>query len=236
MRDSQTILPPPWNLLSWRGEGRKITRPMPTPSPNFPLPLPGDASPVTSALEAGNADWGRGDFREAVRWVHRAADAAESAGDDARAVGLARVAADLMAALTPPPAAVGGDEAAALAPFDDFNDQTIVDSPAVLAARATQPSAVIIQERHSTPPPKSRPLPPSSKSAPPPPRPNSARPLTRVGGPQSRTTLRVAVVRDPKSQRTFVANILDEGVPPPAGASEALLVLLDPATKLLENN
>src|SRR6187401_1110781 len=97
------------NLLSRPGEGRKIPAPM--PSPAFPLPVPGDASSVTQALEAGGADWGRGDFREAVRWVHRAADAAETAGDDARAVGLARAAADLMTVI-PSRAPSPGDEAA----------------------------------------------------------------------------------------------------------------------------
>jgi hypothetical protein len=185
---------------------------------SFPTPVTGDPNDVAHALEAGNVEWGRGDRREAVRWVHRAADAAEAAGDDRRAVGLARAAADLMSSLgaessTPKPR----DEGAALAPFDDFNDQTIVDSPAIQAARTMQHSTVTISERPSKPPPPPRP--PTQRP--------SAAPLPSAA-PRARTALRVAVVRNKDNERVIIANVLDEGASAPPGTSEALLVLLDP--------
>jgi len=196
---------------------------MPTLQLPFPTPLTGDPNDVAKALQAGSAEWGRGDRREAVRWLHRAADAAEAAGDDRRAVGLARVAADLMSSLGPESSSpVPRDEGAALAPFDDFNDQTIVDSPAIQAARTMQHSGVTITER-------SRPSKP-----PPPPRPAAVQKLapTLVTPALPRTALRVAVTRNKDGERAFVVNLLDEGVAAPPGTSEALLVLLDPNSEL----
>lgn len=180
---------------------------------SFPTPVTTDPKDVAHALEVGSAEWGQGDRREAVRWVHRAADAAEAAGDDRRAVGLARAAADLMSSLGPESSSPKPrDEGAALAPFDDFNDQTIVDSPAIQAARTMQHTPVTISERRPSRPP-------------PPPKPSVPRPAAR---PLARTALRVAVVRDEKNDRVIVANVLDEGAEAPPGTSEALLVLLDP--------
>jgi hypothetical protein len=195
---------------------------MPTPQLPFPTPLTGDPNDVANALEAGSAEWGRGDRREAVRWVHRAADAAEAAGDDRRAVGLARVAADLMSSLARESSSpVPRDEGAALAPFDDFNDQTIVDSPAIQAARTMQHSGVTITERRPSKPP-------------PPPRPATAQKpaATLVTPPLPRTALRVAVTRNKDGERALIVNLLDEGVAAPPGTSEALLVLLDPNSAL----
>lgn len=193
---------------------------MATPQLPFPTPLTGDPNEVANALEAGGAEWGRGDRREAVRWLHRAADAAEAAGDDRRAVGLARVAADLMSSLGAESSSpVPRDEGAALAPFDDFNDQTIVDSPAIQAGRTMQHSGVAISERRPSKPP-------------PPPRPVAVQKPSASPQPLPRTALRVAVVRDKDDERVLVANVLDEGTPAPAGTSEALLVLLDPNSTL----
>ena len=227
---------------------------MPTPQMPFPTPLTGDPNDVAHALEAGSAEWGRGDRREAVRWVHRAADAAEAAGDDRRAVGLARVAADLMSSLAPESSSpVPRDEGAALAPFDDFNDQTIVDSPAIQAARTMHSSVTITgvtgvtisERRPSKPPPPPRPglvgvpKPSISASTPVPP---SARPSVSVSAstpvPASakpaipRTALRVSVARGKDGERGLVVNVLDEGAVAPPGTSEALLVLLDPNSAL----
>jgi hypothetical protein len=193
---------------------------MPTPTLPFPTPLVGDPNDVAHALEAGSAEWGRGDRREAVRWLHRAASAAEAAGDDRRAVGLARVAADLMGALPPESSSpLPRDEGAALAPFDDFNDQTIVDSPAIQATRTMQHSGVTltgvtINERRPSKPP-------------PPPRPTAPPKPSQVTSPLPRTALRVSVARK-DGERGLIVNVLDEGAPAPAGTSEALLVLLDP--------
>jgi hypothetical protein len=216
----------------------------------YPAPEFGDQTSVAKALEAGGAEWRRGDVREAVRWLRRAAEAAEAHGNDLRAVGLARVAADFMTKLEISPDSSPRDEASVLASFDDFNDQTIVDSPAIVTARAMQQSGVALLqglEPASSPEPGSSPEPASnpeaassptstagSKSVPAPPRPDkSVKPRAplkpvAVSAPRSRRALRVAVVRPKSGGRSLVAEVLDEGAPLPPGASEALLVWLDP--------
>ena len=109
---------------------------MATPGDDFPTPLPDDPKTVVVALETGSVEWARGDLNEAVRWIRRAADAAEAAGDDMRALSLARRAADLKSTLElPVTIRPPRDECATLAPFDDFNDKTIVDSPVSLFAQ-----------------------------------------------------------------------------------------------------
>ncbi len=180
---------------------------MDTSSLSYPNPLDGDPQAVEQALLSGGQEWQRGDVREAVRWVHRAADAAEAAGDDRRAVGLARTAADLMTALEVPSTPVISDEASALAPYDDFNDQTIVDSPSTLTARAAQQ-----RDRISTGKLRAAPrLMPSSPEL----------PIQRT-----RAALRVSVTRDARGE--LVVKALSEGNPAPPGTTEAMLVLLDP--------
>lgn len=69
----------------------------------FPAPAANDAEQVSLALETASALWGKGDVREALRWLRRAAETAGALGDDLRAVGLARAAAELTAELQIPP-------------------------------------------------------------------------------------------------------------------------------------
>jgi hypothetical protein len=69
----------------------------------FPSPSSSDADAVVLALETAGAMWAKGDAREALRWLRRAAESAGEAGDDLRAVTLARAAADLTAELQIPP-------------------------------------------------------------------------------------------------------------------------------------
>ncbi|MFZ5892463.1 MAG: hypothetical protein ACOY0T_15495 [Myxococcota bacterium] len=214
-------------------------------SPTFPAPESTDQKAVSSALEAGGMEWRRGDYREAVRWLHRAADAAEAGGDDLRAVGLARIAADLMSQLEIVPESSPRDEGAVLASFDDFNDQTIVDAPAIVTARATQQSGVSLVEAAQTTPLPKVPAPPRPDRPPKPPSPSSPRSAIpsspksaptasspRAAAPRERRALRVAVLREGKSGRRLIAEVLDEGQALPAGASEALLVLVDPDASL----
>src|ERR1041385_65196 len=61
----------------------------------FPTAQSDDASDVAVALETAKALWRRGDSREALRWLRRAAARGDPEGDDLRAVALARAAADL---------------------------------------------------------------------------------------------------------------------------------------------
>src|SRR5688500_3251053 len=122
-------------------------------SPNMPKVEAGDAAEVTLALETAHALWAKGQGLESVRWIQRAAQNAESAGNDLRAVNLARAAADLRAEVcvaSEPPGAM--NEAAALMPYDDFTEQTIVDSPATSLARHSLQSGVQIAEIPPAPP------------------------------------------------------------------------------------
>jgi hypothetical protein len=68
-----------------------------------------DPEPVRSSLAQARADFERGEVREALKHLRRAAEGADDAGSDMRAVALARAAADLAtevgASLTPAPAA-----------------------------------------------------------------------------------------------------------------------------------
>ena len=85
----------------------------------FPSPEDSDAEDVVLALETANALWGRSDAKEAIRWLRRAAEAAEEAGDDMRALTLARTAADLTTQVekdTPAPAAKAAASSPASAP------------------------------------------------------------------------------------------------------------------------
>jgi hypothetical protein len=192
-------------------------------SPNLPRAEAGDAAEVALALETARALWSKGQGLESVRWIQRAAENAESAGNDLRAVMLARAAADLRAEVSvasEPPGSM--NEAAALTPYDDFSEQTIVDSPATSLARASLQSGVQIAEIPAAPPSKSKVVlvsPPAIASAP-----------TRVVQHQ---TLRVAVLSGDPSTGQRMIQVLGEGESAPVGATEALLVSLDPSKKLL---
>jgi hypothetical protein len=69
-----------------------------------------DPEPVRSSLALAHADFERGEIREALKHLRRAAEAADDAGSELRAVALARAAADLATevgtSLTPPPVSV----------------------------------------------------------------------------------------------------------------------------------
>jgi hypothetical protein len=84
-----------------------------------------DPEPVQSCLALARADFERGEIREALRHLRRAAEGADAAGSELRAVALARAAADLATevgtvappAPTPsvvPPSTVRGNADAAL--------------------------------------------------------------------------------------------------------------------------
>ena len=69
----------------------------------FPVPEDADTEDIAWALETAGALWARGDAREAIRWIRRAAESASDNGLDMRAVELARNAADLATELQIPP-------------------------------------------------------------------------------------------------------------------------------------
>lgn len=62
------------------------------------IPDPSDSEDVVSALETADVFWTKGDADEAMRWLKRAAESASDAGNDARALAIARSVADLKSA------------------------------------------------------------------------------------------------------------------------------------------
>jgi hypothetical protein len=192
-------------------------------SPNLPRAEAGDAAEVALALETARSLWSKGHGLESVRWIQRAAENAESTGDDLRAVSLARAAADLRAEVSvasEPPGRM--NEAAALTPYDDFSESTIVDSPATSLARASLQSGVQIAEA-SPPQPASPVLLVPSPSA----------PAVAPGRVAQHQAVRVAVVSADASRRELAVRLLGEGEAAPPGSTEALLVSLDPHGDLL---
>jgi hypothetical protein len=79
-----------------------------------------DPEPVRSSLALARADFERGELREALKHLRRAAEGADEAGSELRAVALARAAADLATevgpSLTPPPVSAVPSVAPAAAP------------------------------------------------------------------------------------------------------------------------
>jgi hypothetical protein len=197
---------------------------MTTSGDDFPKPLPDDPKTVVMALETGGAEWARGELNEAVRWIRRGADAAEASGDDLRALSLARMAADLKSTLELPATIMPPrDEAAALAPFDDFNDKTIVDSPVSLLAQ--KPAVVTVtreQEDEEEAEDAKRPTSPSKAG-------NGRAQPARV---RARTALRVAISSTGDRDGTLRVRLLDDSSAVPGGEAEALLVVLDPDAQL----
>jgi hypothetical protein len=201
----------------------RIPGPMAELSPNLPRAESGDAAEVALALETARALWSKGQGLESVRWIQRAAENAESSGDDQRAVTLARAAADLRAEVrvgSEPPGSM--NEAAALTPYDDFSEQTIVDSPATSLARASLQSGVQIADVPPAPPSRSQ---------------VTVVPVPKAPAEQARVAqhqaVRVAVLGGDPTTRQLSLRVLSAGESAPPGSTEALLVSLDPAQKLL---
>lgn len=196
-------------------------------SSNLPRAEQNDAAEVALALETARALWLQGHGLESVRWIQRAAENAESSGDDLRAVSLARAAADLRAEVGVKAEPVGAlNEAAALTPYDDFSEKTIVDSPATAVVRHSLQSSVQIGELVATPESSqvvASPVPLIAVPAP-----ATARPIAE------HQALRVAVLRRDAGKRELTLRVLADNELAPPGSTEALLVSLDPQRKLLD--
>lgn len=97
-----------------------------------------DPEPVRSSLALARADFERGELREALRHLRRAADGADQAGSEHRAVALARAAADLAtevgSSVAPPPVATPAPPTSIVVPTaarlatDDAAIQQLLDS------------------------------------------------------------------------------------------------------------
>jgi hypothetical protein len=199
--------------------------------PDLPEVEPRDPEAVAVAIQTARALFRTGDRLDALRWLRRAAERAEEAGDDTRAVKLARSAADLSTELqSKPPPPSHPDEAAALASYDDFSDKTVVDAPTATAIvrDALQSGVQITELSESMQPPRSVTMPSPASS----PQKISQAPADWVR-PTPRQALRVAVTRDPEVPGAWRVRALPEGASPPSGSEEALLIALNPKSRLL---
>jgi hypothetical protein len=207
-------------------------------STELPEVEPHDPEPVAVAIETARALFRSGERLDALRWLRRAAERAEESGDDLRAVHLARSAADLstvLQTLQPPPTPRHVEEAVALSPYDDYSDKTVVDATSPPVPRDALQSGVQITEMpassQGTPRSVTMPSPSSSE-----PTVTTAHfvPAVEVVQPAMRPALRVAVTRDPQAPGTWLVRPLPEGSAVPPGCEEALLLALDPKTRLLQ--
>ncbi|HKO49097.1 MAG TPA: hypothetical protein VJV79_15300 [Polyangiaceae bacterium] len=133
-----------------------------------------------------------------------------------------------------PPTPRRVDEAVMLSSYDDFSDKTQVDAAAPVQRDALQSGVQITDlPAPSLASPRSitMPSPPSSEAtianAP-------VTPVVEVKRPAVRSAVRVAVTRDPESPDTWLVRPLPEDSEVPPGCEEALLVALDPKSRLLK--
>lgn len=162
----------------------------------IPASHPADSSEVTSALNVAASLWKKGSHRDAIRWVRRAAEAADRAGDVSRMTALARAGADLEESLTP------------TSPIPSSTPPPLPIRPG--SSVPPPPASASRMKPKATPPP----LPQGSRPAPPP----SARQETQA---RVRVSIKTSV-RDPT---LLIVRRLGEGKAPPAGAREGWLLM-----------
>jgi len=121
---------------------------------SIPSPEQADPEPVQSYLTLARTVLARGDAREALRHLRRAAEGADDAGSEQRAVELARAAADLATELgssvTPPPAPVTQVPPSAVRDTADSSLQQLLDSGRavrVVVKRSTRDDGLYIVRR-----------------------------------------------------------------------------------------
>jgi hypothetical protein len=191
----------------------------------IPTPSRADTETVSTALETAAVFRSKGDGREAMRWLQRAAESAGAAGDDERALSLSRVAADLHAeldvpeppkALPPPPPSPPPSSRAA----PPSSSSMRASHPAPPSSRAAPSSSSSLRASH--------PAPPSSRAPEPTP---SVPPTFHATG--ARQAARVAIAISTTKAGVFELRLLADGESARIGSSEALLVMLDPTSTLL---
>ena len=200
---------------------------------DIPTPARADTETVITALETAAVFRSKGDGREAMRWLQRAAESAGAAGDDQRALSLSRAAADLHAELDAAP------------------PQKATPYPPPPSARSAPPSSSSMRASH--PPPSSRAAEPALPSTPPmsappmsaprasTPSPTSMPPMPSTSMPPTSTSMatgarqaaRVAIAISTTKAGFLELRLLADGETPRLGSSEALLIMLDPTSKLL---
>jgi hypothetical protein len=190
---------------------------MALPAPEFPVPQDGDSDDVSTALQTAIALWISGDGEEAVRWLRRAADAAEQAGDDMRALELARKAADLVSVKA---AARDSQPTALVAEASEPSPAAPERAPSIPTASARRPEP---QESQAV-----QPAVPRAPSAPQAPRTEaSASATVKAGELDALPALLVAIKPSVRDEGLFMMRVLEEGRPAPAGSHRAVVILLD---------
>ena len=206
-------------------------------TPLFPDIDDSDTDDVSWSLETGRSMWQQGEMREALRWLKRAAESAEEAGNDTRSLSLAKAAADLRAHVEKemgplseyPPQNEGNGEAAQAPKAALPRPKSLPSRPAPAAATPLPPPAAV--PTPSAPPVRSASAAPSASSAPAPLRAPSTRPATtKSTAPRPldrRDAVRVAV--QPLTDRPgfYVVRPLGIGEHAAKGLREALLVAID---------
>lgn len=211
----------------------------------FPTASPSDGDGVRDNLETAKALWDKGDQKEAVRWLQRAATAAEEIGDDARSLSLARHAADLSAQVAPlstrspdevprRPAGESGAPPGVRRITSAPPPRPSASAPAPSVAPVAASSPVATGSPVATSSPSAAPAKPNSSVPPPVPSraSSSAFPPPASGLPSPNELIaqgravRVAVKRSAIDGSLYVVRPL--GGKPAAGAREALLILSEP--------
>lgn len=221
--------------------------------PDFPQPESNDPEDVSWNLQTAGTMWSRGDAREAVRWLRRAAEAAGASGNDMRAVTLARAAADITTAMKIPPSIAPAapeaddeheeDEATPVplaprvprgpVPEADWgdNERTIPERPAVEPPQGhTEPAGHTEQLQGHADQPQGHTDQPQGHTEP-----QTRSSSVAPGGAalRPRQALRVAVQPSPDERGLLLVRTLAEGESAPDGHHEALLVALEPGVHLL---
>jgi hypothetical protein len=183
-----------------------------------------DSDNLVLALETARALEAQGDFREAAKWLRRAADQAERDGNDARVLVLARAAADLTTLAGPPrlatpvpssapPSQGGSSRAKASGPVPAPHTPPPPPSPPrVSSAPASAPRA----SSRSAPQPRGSSVPTSGPRV-------SEKSVGDRAAPAP--TVRVAIPISASDANVFVDKRLKKGQALPPGTTEATLVL-----------
>jgi hypothetical protein len=108
---------------------------MSDPKPEYPASEPGDPEEVVLALETGRALWSKGDLRDAIRWLQKAAMKSLQVGNHVRAAVLTRTAAEFGSSLTIRPAPPLGQSSSSSDADGEYADKTIVDRVSDVATR-----------------------------------------------------------------------------------------------------
>ncbi len=225
-----------------------FTRPSQVPGAD-----PSDSDDILLALETARALEAQGETREAARWLRRAVEQAENDGNDRRVLALARAAADLTSTIStaPSPSAISSlppSTAPQRGTVRPPPPKPMVAAPRTPPAPAppqptsnSQPVLARVSVRPASPPRVSS-APHSMAGAA---RPASSAPSRSLVAPRSiaqpptatsrdktpseRTqrvaTMRVAIPASARDASVFVVRRLAAGQPPPAGTTEATLVL-----------